>query len=74
MALGAEGGRGDGEILRSRSARAAETLALLAALLFGSATPIGKSHLAGLSPFHLAGLLYLRAAVGLAPPLLLEGR
>jgi drug/metabolite transporter (DMT)-like permease len=49
-------------------------LALLAALLFGSATPISKGLLAGLSPFQLAGLLYLGAAFGLAPSLLLGGR
>jgi len=39
-------------------------IALLSALLFGAATPFSKILLAHLTPFQLAGLLYLGAAVG----------
>jgi len=39
--------------------------ALVSAALFGLATPVSKSLLAGINPFHLAGLLYLGAALGL---------
>lgn len=42
-------------------------LALLAAFLFGASTPASRVLLADLSPFQLAGLLYLGAAVGTAP-------
>jgi drug/metabolite transporter (DMT)-like permease len=42
-------------------------LALLSAALFGAATPASKALLAELPPFQLAGLLYLGAAVGVAP-------
>src|SRR5262245_25732632 len=42
-------------------------LALLSALLFGASTPASKALLASLEPFQLAGLLYLGAAVGMAP-------
>jgi drug/metabolite transporter (DMT)-like permease len=42
-------------------------LALLAAALFGAGVPASKSLLAGLTPFQLAGLLYLGAALGVAP-------
>jgi drug/metabolite transporter (DMT)-like permease len=42
-------------------------LALFAARLFGAATPASKLLLASLSPFQLAGLLYLGAALGVAP-------
>jgi len=42
-------------------------LAVLAAALFGAATPASKLLLSGLSPFQLAGLLYLGAAIGIAP-------
>ncbi len=49
-------------------------LALLSAGLFGAATPLSKALLAGLSPFQLAGLLYLGAALSLAPGLLVTGR
>ncbi len=41
--------------------------ALLSAVLFGLATPISKILLQGITPFQLAGLLYLGAAVGLLP-------
>ncbi len=41
--------------------------ALLAAALFGAATPFSKSLLAGLQPNQLAGLLYLGAAICLFP-------
>ncbi len=60
--------------LPSRRANSALLLALTAALLFGAATPISKALLGGLSPFQLAGLLYLGAALGLAPRLLLGRR
>lgn len=42
-------------------------LAILAAALFGAATPASKLLLSGLSTFQLAGLLYLGAAIGVAP-------
>lgn len=42
-------------------------LALLAALLFGASTPASKVLLGEFSPFQLAGLLYLGAALGTAP-------
>jgi len=41
--------------------------ALLAAALFGAATPACKVLLSGLTSFQLAGLLYLGAALGVAP-------
>ena len=49
-------------------------LALLSAGLFGAATPLSKVLLAGLTPFQLAGLLYLGAACSLAPGLLVTRR
>jgi drug/metabolite transporter (DMT)-like permease len=49
-------------------------LALLSAGLFGAATPLSKALLAGLSPFQLAGLLYLGAALSLGPWLLVTGK
>ena len=48
-------------------------LALLAAALFGAATPASKFLLSGLTPFQLAGLLYLGAALGVAPAAWREG-
>ena len=42
-------------------------LALVSAILFGAATPVSKLLLDTLSPFQLAGLLYLGAALGLVP-------
>jgi drug/metabolite transporter (DMT)-like permease len=48
-------------------------LALLAAALFGAATPLSKSLLGELGPFQLSGLLYLGAAAGVAPLLLRDG-
>ncbi|QKK80371.1 DMT family transporter [Marinomonas primoryensis] len=42
-------------------------LALLSAALFGAATPASKWLLAGLTPFQLAGFLYLGAALAVAP-------
>ena len=48
-------------------------LALGAALLFGAATPASKALLGGFSPFQLAGLLYLGAALGVYPFLKLKG-
>jgi drug/metabolite transporter (DMT)-like permease len=48
--------------------------ALLAAVLFGAATPASKVLLAGLSPFQLAGLLYLGAAVSAAPAIAGAGK
>jgi drug/metabolite transporter (DMT)-like permease len=39
-------------------------MALLAAALFGAATPASKWLLAGLTPFQLAGLLYLGGGMG----------
>ena len=42
-------------------------IALVSALLFGASTPLSKLLLDHVSPFQLAGLLYLGAAVGVAP-------
>ncbi|VEP14609.1 conserved membrane hypothetical protein [Hyella patelloides LEGE 07179] len=42
-------------------------LALISAALFGSATPASKVLLESFSPIQLAGLLYLGAAIGVAP-------
>ena len=42
-------------------------MALLAALLFGAATPASKALLQALPTFQLAGLLYLGAALGVLP-------
>lgn len=42
-------------------------LAVLSAMLFAGAAPAGKVMLASLPPFQLAGLLYLGAALGVAP-------
>jgi drug/metabolite transporter (DMT)-like permease len=47
-------------------------LALLSALLFGVSTPASKLLLASLEPFQLAGLLYLGAAIAMAPVVVLE--
>jgi drug/metabolite transporter (DMT)-like permease len=46
--------------------------ALLAALLFGAATPASKALLQTLPTFQLAGLLYLGAAIGVIPLLIKE--
>jgi len=48
-------------------------MAILSAALFGAATPVSKLLLAGLTPFQLAGLLYLGAAVAVAPAALRQG-
>ncbi len=40
---------------------------LLAAALFGASTPISKALLSSIGPLTLAGLLYLGAALGVAP-------
>ena len=45
-------------------------IALLSAALFGAATPASKWLLGELTPLQLAGLLYLGAALGVAPSLL----
>ena len=47
-------------------------LALAAAVLFGASTPASKLLLEEFRPFQLAGLLYLGAALGMAPVVLLE--
>ncbi len=49
-------------------------LALIAAALFGAATPVSKSLLADFGPFTLSGLLYLGAALGVLPLLARQGR
>lgn len=49
-------------------------LGLLSALLFGASTPASKLLLGSLAPFQLAGLLYLGAALGMAPVAWLERR
>ena len=48
-------------------------LALLSAALFGVATPASKMLLEELTPFQLAGLLYLGAALAVAPIALRQG-
>lgn len=47
--------------------------ALLSAILFGAATPASKALLEGFTPFQLAGLLYLGAALAVAPAALRQG-
>jgi drug/metabolite transporter (DMT)-like permease len=47
-------------------------LVILAAILFGSASPLSKLILESISPFQLAGLLYLGAAIGVAPRLIVK--
>ena len=42
-------------------------IALVSALLFGASTPLSKLLLDQVSPFQLAGLLYLGAALGVSP-------
>ncbi len=42
-------------------------MALVSALLFGASTPLSKLLLDQVSPFQLAGLLYLGAALGVSP-------
>jgi drug/metabolite transporter (DMT)-like permease len=49
-------------------------LALVAAILFGAATPASKLLLETLAPFQLAGLLYLGAMLGMAPLVAREAR
>jgi drug/metabolite transporter (DMT)-like permease len=49
-------------------------LALAAAALFGASTPLAKALLGEISPWLLAGLLYLGSGVGLAALLPLRGR
>ncbi len=49
-------------------------LGLISALLFGASTPASKVLLADLTPFQLAGLLYLGAALGVSLPIALERR
>src|SRR5438093_10582632 len=49
-------------------------LALVSAALFGAATPAGKVLLADFTPFQLAGLLYLGAALGVGPVAALDRR
>jgi drug/metabolite transporter (DMT)-like permease len=48
--------------------------AMLAALLFGAATPASKALLQTLPTFQLAGLLYLGAALGVIPLIVREGK
>jgi drug/metabolite transporter (DMT)-like permease len=47
-------------------------MGLVAAALFGIATPLSKGLLRDLSPFALAGLLYLGAAAGVLPYVLIK--
>jgi drug/metabolite transporter (DMT)-like permease len=49
-------------------------LALLAAALFGASTPASKVLLERLSPLQLAGLLYLGAALAMAPVVVVQRR
>ncbi len=48
-------------------------MAIFSALLFGAATPASKLLLTGFTPFQLAGLLYLGAAIAVAPAALRQG-
>ena len=48
-------------------------MAILSALLFGAATPTSKLLLADFTPFQLAGLLYIGAALAVAPAALRKG-
>ncbi|MFT5657474.1 MAG: drug/metabolite transporter (DMT)-like permease [Gammaproteobacteria bacterium] len=48
-------------------------MAIISAMLFGAATPLSKLLLEGFSPFQLAGLLYLGAALAVAPFALKNG-
>jgi drug/metabolite transporter (DMT)-like permease len=48
-------------------------IAVLSAALFGAATPASKFLLSELTPFQLAGLLYLGAALGVVPTALRSG-
>jgi len=48
-------------------------LGLFSAILFGAATPASKLLLEGFTPFQLAGLLYLGAAIAVAPAALKNG-
>ncbi|MEN8173554.1 MAG: DMT family transporter [Chloroflexota bacterium] len=48
--------------------------ALVAALLFGAATPASKALLNTIPPFQLAGLLYIGAAIGVTPLILRQGK
>ncbi|WP_061286734.1 DMT family transporter [Herbaspirillum chlorophenolicum] len=51
--------------MQSRLISAGVKAALAAALLFGAATPLAKLILANVSPWMLAGLLYLGSGIGL---------
>ena len=53
---------------------AAVAIAVFAAALFGAAAPASKLLLSALTPFQLAGLLYLGAALGVAPAAWRGGR
>ncbi len=48
-------------------------ITLVAAGLFGAATPIAKTLLGSMGPFRLAGLLYLGAAAAVAPAAVARG-
>lgn len=48
-------------------------VALIAAALFGAATPLAKALLGAMSPFMVAGLFYLGSGIGLAIGILLRG-
>ena len=49
-------------------------MALAAAVLFGASIPASKLLLASFQPYQLAGLLYLGAALAMAPAVVAEGR
>jgi drug/metabolite transporter (DMT)-like permease len=49
-------------------------LALLAAILFGASAPTSRVLLGSLTPFQLAGFLYLGAALGVVPFVVRRGR
>lgn len=55
------------QALRRASGHLPLGAALVASMLFGAATPASKVLLSSLTPFHLAGLLYMGAAAGVLP-------
>jgi drug/metabolite transporter (DMT)-like permease len=53
-------------VMADRTFRSGILFALLSAVLFGASTPLAKLLLGGVSPWMMAGLLYLGAGVGLS--------
>jgi drug/metabolite transporter (DMT)-like permease len=53
-------------MLSDRTSRSGILFALLSAALFGASTPLAKFLLGSISPWMMAGLLYLGAGIGLS--------